>query len=323
MKYPQITPQELVQDYIDSNASLQRDFDEELLLKFATDYSHKLNLAAIEQSVERIVLLPVENYSTQYPSDLRQIVQASYLMDYTDPSDRWRITQVVYDNIVDECDLEVNIKCPDCWPEQKKTMDCGECNYSYIEVDVDQIWNNAHPELWFGHMKHYLGTSSTVKDINRSTYHNSFQLMRPATGPYFNMKYHIPTCHNINIDSEVQYRLEQGNKLVVNFEKGMVLLSYLGIPLDDDGNPTIANIPEVYESVGYYLDEKLSWIDYRLSKSREDYSAFQAAKAERIRTMRLAKTRLTQIDIHKFWEDMKQVYRARLSRPYDRTLLGN
>lgn len=321
MKFNQVTVTQLVDNYIEDYAANQSNFDEGIFYKWAADITNKVVGANLEQWVERIVVLQVENYSAQIPADFKKLIQLSYLDQSDVYETRWQVTQAVYDNIVDDCDLEINLKCPDCYKGQKVSTGCGECDYSYVEVDVDTIWRDAHPELIYGHMKHYIGTGSTVADINRSTYHNSFQLMKPTTSPYFNLQYHIPTCRNLNVDVAAEYRFESASKLVVNFEKGMLLFSYFGTPMDSHGDALVPDIPEMYELVSFYIDEKSAWIEYTRTRSPESYKLYQVAQHERMRTMRLTNNQLSKIDIHEFWAKMEKYYRSRLGRKWDRNPL--
>ena len=65
--------------------------------------------------------------------------------------------------------------------------------------------------------------------------------MRRTTNTMFGNKYYIPGCININLNSPVEYDI-QPPKMILNFDTGWVLLSYLAVPYDEDGYRMIRKI---------------------------------------------------------------------------------
>jgi len=297
---PEINAKDLVSNYVDDSPNVQ--VDEDLLYKWAEDVIIKLIDASIEQWKHRVIILPVDNYSAQLPPDFKRFIEVAYMADRPDTTERWQLTQYVSQN---GCDVEVTLKCPEC-PDSS----CKDCQYYFIEVNTDEIWNKAHPEYQYRGMKHY----RTDGSVFQSTYHPQFKIMQPSKASFFN--YYAPYC--AYADAPPGFKIDKrSNKIITSFQSGYVLMAYFGVPLDEYGTPTVPGISEVYDAASAYFDSKLAWIDYRKSKNREDRAFLDMADMRARRALGLAKSKLTKIDIRSFWAEMEKYYFKRLGRdPY-------
>lgn len=314
-----ISIKRLVTDFLEDRQASQENYNPDFLIKHATDIVSKLLDDSLAQWKYKIALLTVENYSVVLPDDFKKVIEAAYWMP-PEVANKWEITQYIYKNIKDDCDLEINIKCPECYEGTSSSTGCNECDDTYIEVNLDDIWRNAHPELHHMYNKFFNRTSTMYTDINRSSYHNSFQLLTPSLSPFFATEYHIPTCRNLGVRSHLGYKIEKP-KLIVNFREGLILFAYYGLELDEDSLPTIPDYPRVVETVHYYLDEKTSYINWLVKKNKQDFEFFQAARALRLQSMNLAMNDLNPFDVKEFWANIKKHWMTRAGRPYDKQYL--
>lgn len=310
---------DFVDDYINETSENTANLSRDRLITHAADFISELQRSSLPQLKHRIALLEVDNYIAVLPKSFHQIQEIAYKTNEVQVRSRWEVTQLIYNNITANCDLEINIKCPECDKNMQLPDGCDSCEASYVEVNLDSIWNSAHPEYAYFWNKFQRGTGSLLN--NPSQFHQGFQLLRPNTSPYSNTRYHIPTCRNLGIqESAATYQLDIP-KVIVNFKHGLILLSYLGTNVDEDGMPLILGHPRVYEAVNFYLDEKLMWNSWRKTKSEADYKSFMLVRQLREKSQALAKDALNPWDMKSFWADMKKYYQTRVGRPYDRTLL--
>ena len=80
--------------------------------------------------------------------------------------------------------------------------------------------------------------------------------MRHTSTSFYNIPYHIDNCINLNFDCAVEYSIKKPN-LIVNFKKGWVLLSYMGVLLDDEGYRMIPDEEIVFTAVTEFILERV------------------------------------------------------------------
>ena len=307
---------DFVDDYLLETADHHNVPNKTKLITYVTDYIGKLQRSVLEQCRHRIKLLPVTNYSAELPPDFHKMEEIAYKIGDINYDYASGVNQEIVDGVKRGCDFVVNVNCPQCLEEQKP---CEGCAGSRIEIDIDSIWNEAYPKYSYFLKDFRVGTGTLLGSNSR--YHNDFKLMKPTTSPFFNHKYYVPTCRNLGIpEADVQYKVDYP-KIVVNFEKGYILLSYLGLRTDEDGLPMILGYPEVFEAVNLYLDEKLAWARWRRSVSPDDFKTHIAVRELRMRAQLAAKNVLQPFDIHEFWANYKKYWQNRVGRPYDKSLL--
>lgn len=249
------------------------DFSPTTMKKWAGAVLRKLE--APGSQVDKIKLLTVENYKVKEPEDLEKIVQMAFYETSTQTIRRTEIvewTQQMYDG--SGCELVISKDCPKCHKEKDKP--CGPCTCDSPEVifDVDRMWEIAHPEFKYNHMKHYYRHGGLINDNQvLSPYCPQFVLMKPAEGPFFNADKYIPGCLNLNkallCSCDIEYKIRDGH-IEVNKEKGQILVSYLAPRLDSEGYRMIPDEEEVLEALKWYVIEAIEYRSIGKATTNQD-----------------------------------------------------
>lgn len=251
----------------------------------------------IEVYEHKVAFLDVKNYKVRLPKGFKKLVQVAYLEDINEKikvSQAVEFTQKALDGT--NCQLNIKLDCPEC--EEPK----GDV----ITVDTDRLWELSHPEYYYAHMKHFYRAGGRMDGTQGaySVYHNSFRLMRPASGNFFNTDYHIKGC--LNLDERVignetrEYRIEHP-MIHVNFESGKLLLSYLKIKSDENGYPLIPNVTEVFEGIFWLIEERLTYRMYRQTGTAHYGNLYQNAAQNKDRYIAQARERLNTPEFDTWW----------------------
>lgn len=254
----------VISDYILHTG--EDDLNPALAKQVAEDLVSKVSIPDILDF--RIVLLEVVNHKVELPSNVRKIHQVAFKENKVKRCKRVQIVEAMEHRA--GCDLKVSLDCP-C-----NTPDCS-CDSSQIVFDVDRYWELMHPELHYGHMKHYVRHGGLGNEnLPCSPYHSQFSLIRPTSNSFFNADLYVGGCLNLNKqlvgDSVIEYSID-GNYLTVNAPDGQILLSFLGVR-QVGGNVGIPDTPDMYELIRYGLDEVVFNRKSRLAdkiSDRRDY----------------------------------------------------
>ncbi|MCB0744768.1 MAG: hypothetical protein KDC67_12745, partial [Ignavibacteriae bacterium] len=117
-----------------------------------------------------------------------------------------------------DCELEINLICPVC----KKT-DCA-CDGPVVEVDVDRIWEQAHPEIYYRNYNK-IGRVGYGEGPWSSYYCPKFKLMRYASNDFFNVKNIVTHCPNVDCKSCLNEFILDLPYIEVDFKRGEVLMA--------------------------------------------------------------------------------------------------
>lgn len=317
MKVPYVSIKNAVQDWVQDNDFGHDEINETLLIKWAVDCVHWCKTP--QQLKHRIVVLQVKNSRAELPDDFELLAQAAASVVENpcdcseDPEDdcckqksipkngrvpktrREDIVQWVQGTLEKDCDLEINLICPTC-----KTASCS-CNTPAIEVDVDRIWEMAHPEIYYSHFTR-IGRFGYGPGQNGaySYYTPKFRLMRYATEDYFKLEHLITECPNVLCkECRHQFVIELPY-IEVDFEEGEILLSYLGKPLDEDGEIMIPDHPDVHEAIVNHLDFKWYRMMFKKTKDPGDRVISQEAMLLRDQHIGFARSALDIPTFHEF-----------------------
>jgi hypothetical protein len=297
MKTSYISIQTIITDYIDQTGH-EGELDPLLIYKFANDAIDRI--CTDEQMNQKVALLLVENYRATLPDDFRAVIQAAYRVDSPKPCTREEISEMTQKVLGTECDLKISLNCPRC-----KETDCS-CSTPIAEVDVNRIWETAHPEVYTRHMKHFYSYGNlTERKGPCSDLHTDFRLMTTSHSSFFNAPYHIPGCANINLDCEIEYSINRPN-IVVNFLKGEILLSYMGILIDEDGYRLIPNEPTVFTAIIQWIEERMAFREYRKTKTQNDRIYWQQMFELKEKMIARARGYIQTPDFDSFWKFVKQ-----------------
>lgn len=289
MKVPFIKWSNAVQDFVQDSGLAHEEIDYPLFAKWASDY---LKFCKTDQQrTPRIAIIQILNSRGELPGDYDILLQVAGHKWLRNPCDcnhnpqqdccnrkgrsnpnldkpirttRNDIVQWVQ-GIGDDCHLEINLKCPACKPNP-----CT-CDKGIIEIDVDRIWEMAHPEI---HYKDYMrvgrfGYGPGQNGVMGSSYPPKFELMRYATNDFFNIKNIIGDCPNVDCrDCKHEFVINLPY-IEVDFQEGEVLVSYMGKPLDDTGELMIPDHPNVTEGLVAHLMYK--WFTMKGLRNKDPF----------------------------------------------------
>lgn len=301
MIYEYITAEDAVTDFINENNDSQQVLNFQRLQTHASDIILELSKASLGQQIRKIKIIDVENYKFSLPPDFQKLDEIAYKTNECTVNNHHKIIKDIYGVLVSE-DTGCQVKCPQC------EGDCEDCQDSFVEVDITP---RVHADEY---MHEYIVHRGTY-GMGISRFHNGFKLMSANTSPFAFKNYHVPTCPNLWVQKEaIAYQFDYPN-IIVNFQEGIVLLSYWGLRLDEKDNPMILGTPKVFETINYYLDEKLMWNEWRRTRSESAYKMHLAVKQLRLSAQALAKKELNPIDIKELWAEAKKHLQTRAGRP--------
>lgn len=239
------------------------DYDEDILLDFANDAVQKL---ISDNTSEHIVaLLPVSNYNAKKPKDCRKVIEMAF------KNESYRHKRVMYhDEIVYHTDkhfsghnIHVSTECQKC---HEPTPQCS-CKNDCIVIRADDDWLDANIERYYWSVPFYEGTYGINKMGGVSCfYHPEFSLMRPAKHKFHAADFHVKGCRNLDKrllgDWPIEYKYDPKTRSFrTNAEEGMILISYLAIPRDDEGYPLAPNDTDAFDAIFWDVRAKMLYRD--------------------------------------------------------------
>jgi len=211
-----------------------------------------------EQWQHKIKLLCVDDYTVELPEELHKIIQIAYRDTRPEKIRRYEVVEWIqqsYDG--SGCEIKMSLECPRCHEPE-----CS-CDSPEVIIDVDRLWDMAHPEYKYGHMKwltKYGGLDH--QGIPISKYNREFRIMRHSQHNFFSPDSHIKGCLNLNeklcAACPVEYVVENNKILRTNIKDADILISYVAKPTDANGDLMVPNIPAAFDAVKYYLEEVMA-----------------------------------------------------------------
>lgn len=239
MDYTLIPASDLIADYLRYYHPKGEPLDESLFYAIADDTVSKITTA--QTRLLGIVMLDVKNFTATLPKNYRSDLQAVYRFN-TKPRSRQEISQFIKRIPGNQCHLEINVKCPACHQEQ---CECGNVLY---EADVDTIWRMSNPEYTAAASK-FFNDYANMNNPRQHVFEDfKFKIMKRTTNNWFSTRYYLGECVDIVKERAMEYKIING-KMITNFEKGEVVLAYLGDHLDKNGYRLIPNLTRVIEAV--------------------------------------------------------------------------
>lgn len=277
-----------IKDFVDDTGLSHDEINDKQLTKWAADCIQWFSTD--QQLRHRIVILQVEHSRAELPPDYQILTQAAarpFEQSHCDcvrqpekaccqetgrrsstfkRTRREHVSQWIQQSLGEECEIEINLICPKC---RKNACTCGSRSF---EVDVDRIWEAAHPEIYY---QHFNKIGRFGYGENTSYYSPDFQLMRYATNNFHNIAGVISDCPNFGC-AECEHEFKINPPYIdVDFNEGEILLSYLGKALDAKGEYMIPDHPSAHQAVFHYLRYK--WNLLRCD-SRNDAMACQRSE---------------------------------------------
>lgn len=242
-----------------SDTTYEQDISSDKLKRWANDTAAKL--ITDEQLEHTIALLNVKDYKAVLPDNFRFIIQAAYRAKSQGKITREKVVEWSFGAMDGSgCKFKVNLECPECHQSS-----CS-CDSTITTVDADVLWASSHPETQVAYMRHFYGFGGNTQRYgqvdNGGPY---FKIMRAAQGNFFNSSAFLSGCQTFDVDNVVEYKVMPPS-LIVNFQEGQVLLSYMGAKVDSSGWLMVPNTPYVFEAIHYAIEEKLAHAEYRKRK---------------------------------------------------------
>lgn len=255
--------------YVKRTNTQPEDFDEDILMDFANDAVQKLQS---DNTCEHIVaLLPVSNFNTPKPKDCRKVIEMAF------KHESYRHKRLMYhDEVISwtgqnfaGCDVKVSVECPKC---HESTADCP-CKQDSIVIKADDEWLRANVERHYWGIPFYTGAYGLNKMGGvGSFYHPEFSLMRPTGLKFFGADFHVKGCRNLDRrllgDWPVEYKYDPRTKTIrTNAEEGMILISYLAIPRDEDGFPLAPDDVDAFNAIFWDVRAMMLYRDIEKKKN--------------------------------------------------------
>lgn len=241
-------------------------------------------ISTATQKVQRIMVVPIDQYRGKLPKGFLAVIQAAYRENPEKPCIREQVvqwTQETFDK--SGCKIVIDLDCPAC-----SKVDCT-CNNPIVEVDVNRIYQEAHPEYYYGYMRHFYAYGNTFNREQGCAYTNEFRLMRRTSNTFYGVPYHIGECVNFYVSSPVEYDIDFAGPdnlyISTSFKKGEVLLSYMSEKTDELGYRMVPNTPKAIEAVLHYIDERMAYKAWRRSgdpSKRVDWQILNGLRSEKI-----------------------------------------
>jgi len=298
------------QDWIEDKGLVDNsELDETLLIKWGTDAVNMIPIP--DNQMHKIEIIYVENYKAELPKDFMLLQSAAAnVWDEAENCSKTRREQIVqWTQKANDCELEINLVCPECHQ--------SECSCRpKVVVDVDRIWEMANPQIYY---RNYMKLGKVGFGADHPDYiEEKFKLMSYQSNDYFRSGHFLTDCPNIQCeDCPNQFRLELPHMLV-DFKRGEILLSYIGVRTDENGDVMVPDDPDMLEAIQSHLTYK--WFAREaarnVSNPNKNWQAYRAmsqeAKMEREDSFGKFRTRVTIPDIHDFQSWVKHSWLRRI-----------
>lgn len=302
-KYDSISIKSVIEDYLDFSGH-EGELDETWVLKQANNACERF--ITDQQYAHRIAILDVVDFKAEAPEDFRYVVQmggVAFPQEYVLKEQVSQYVQTVWGT---GCDFELNLICKKCG-----SADC-KCGDNTITVDVNRIYESAHPELFTQYMDFFYRSGGNTGRNNTFMY-PVFKLMRKTSNSFFNIPYHVNECINLNLDSELEYDIKLPN-IITNFKEGQILLSYMAVETDENGYRLVPNTEIAFEAINYYVEERLAFRTYRQTRAQKDRTYWQEMLLMRDRMIKRAKSQLQIPSEDEWWQFLQNHWMKKL--PY-------
>jgi len=192
-----------------------------------------------------INLLPIKNREVDIPKDFYMITNIFYLA----PGD-----YVVDEKKVEEYEKK-GLTLEECIC--KATDDCEETKDGGFKYTLKDTRCDNHCIMDILLNPSFLAFEDYKVSSNYEIQYKPgiAYIMRPTMNDFFNLKYHVTGCINLNADTGIEYQITT-DKIIVNMDEGYVMLSYLADYKDRDGYYLIPDNPFVIDAIKHSLYER-------------------------------------------------------------------
>ena len=236
----------ITREAVEDSGMSSSELKQQVLDRWTTD---AVNMIPIQETyVYKIAHLIVSDYSAPIPEDFVIVQQVAARTEKFDMkcSRRERLSSFAFGTADPDVDIEVRVLCNQCG-----NTNC-RCRRGVIEIDVDRIWELAHPEAYMKRFfRHGVVGEGSGNHSNRG---KEWQLLRYAQGDFFRGKYFLSDCPNLFADHCYNAFSIEYPHIKTDFSDGEIIISYLGRRLDEDGNVMIPNHPDLISAVKSHIN---------------------------------------------------------------------
>jgi hypothetical protein len=301
----------IIDEYIDDYKIDQDLVSEESLKTKAADCTEWFNTT---QQLKYNLGLFTTNHVGRFkvPDDLRTIQQVAYKIPKSKDqcTTSGQLVGWIQHDYASGMDIEVTVKCGKCGKK-----DC-KCEGNPIIIDVDDYWNRIN----------MIDNVSSKRAIKKKFGHShdgfrredEWRLIRHTINDFQNNS--LPSCHNLDFRGcdEFSYALH-GNYLATDLPKNAeVLLSYLSVETDEDGDILVPNIPDAVDAVKFHLAYKHFESKYFGSQEDKDLKSSQVFELKRERAIELARNELQLPEYLELYSILDQVFYRQLNGATDK-----
>lgn len=249
----------------------------------------------------------------KFPDNLRAVQQVAYKIPKTkeDCTTSKQLVGWIQHDYASGMDIEVTVKCPKCG-----TKPCN-CKGQPVIIDVDDYWNRIN-------MIENMTSKRAVKKERFGTGHSAYRMedewriIRHTIDDFVGN--YLPKCHDFNFKgcNDYSYAIH-GNYLATDLPPNTeVLISYLSVRTDEDGDILVPNIPDAVDAIKFHLAYKHFESKYFGSQEDRDLKSAQFFKFERERAIELARSELQTPEFLKLYSILDQVFYRRLNGATDK-----
>lgn len=253
--------------------------------------AEKLDIA--DTWVNRLKILTIEDYKAELPEEFKQICEIHYTQEETNVNE-----EVLYGYVKRIPGLDCELVCGKCDESDKQ---CGKC----IDLTPFQRTQgrNIEPYYWWQRVKWSRAYDSLTCDPKSNDV--GWKKMT-ANHVYLDQD---KLCEKVNISCEESYRIE-GCDIHTSFEKGKILLAYLG-QKTVDGEIVVPDNPWVIDYLTEYATYRFLYTKYLSDMNPQHRQAYLEAKQFSDLSYKRAKTKISIPTPLEFDEFINNIWRKR------------
>ena len=304
----------IIDDYIEDRNLDQELVNYEQFKRWGVDAAHWVTFT--QQLRYRLGLfITNEHGKIELPSEYRTVQQVAYRIPKSkkDCTSKEGIKQWIQKDYNSGLELEINVKCPKCY----KQKGC-KCDSRAIVFDVDQLWIHQNMEGTISDkaLRYRFGRGQKHENQLENELSDKFRLMRHSIADFRDNV--LENCHELRFRcGDYQYEIDHPY-IATDLPKGAeVLVSYLAIDTDDDGNISVANTPDALDSITYHIDHKRFQSKYAQTLEQKYLQASREFKFERERSIELARSELNMPEGVELYTLLDQIFYSRMNNNSD------
>lgn len=236
----------------------------------------------------QVALIDVENLQGKVPKNFHSETLVACIDNIQHEINRGRITSYTKDVFGTDCQIEVNLLCPECHEEK-----CS-CATPVIEIDIDDVYLNTHPHLKQISNQNMIGWAAVQDDgfPTKSPFFG-FEIMRPKVSNeiLWNMEFYLGECEHQNLEGRYSYQID-GDTFTTDLKEGKVVIAYLAYKKDADGYYMIPDNVWAVEAIKSWITYSFKWKEYIMHGNQGDRLKWKDAENKALSEIQNAKSKM-------------------------------